>query len=461
MKLLPKTLSIVPHSVYCLKIAMIQKNIRHLGLLVFSFVFCIFNLHNILVYDPFWGYDAPGHIRVAQYILEHHSLPVVGTYAASNPPFYYIWSAMILGLTGSIKMVQLSSFLFFTLGIGCFYQLLKIMKIAPSRSLVWTVFFSFLAVGLEYCYMVFNYGMGYAFSIFAIAIMASLFLKKPGPNTKWAIIGIGILIGLGMLTSLTNCAIIIACACGIFLLPDLKLTKRLAYFSILILTVGAMVFPYYKYKMQQYDCFFCTKNRIESKRALTEAYDPYFYYGFPATGFDKPYYPNDRFTLWLTLHETFYGDYFEYLIGPSYANTTAPAVGRDLPLTLVGQHFIGPNRIAEMRILNILGLGISGFLILALGQSLLRSWKFFRGTDADGALDCFLLLSMAGVFAQFLVYIHRYPNGVNVHSGYLYPAVFCWLILAARNLKKPGLFAPCAVFCSAYSLMSFWTFWLH
>jgi hypothetical protein len=401
-------------------------------------------------------YDADGHIHVLDFIAKNLSLlPLSDGYAASNPPFYYILSAFILMLGQSIKLVQLLSFFAFTGGVVIIKKTIESVSDQKLLNLGVVAFFSFLPISLDYAYMVMNYSLGYQLAIYVFCYC--IWIEYYHNFSKWFhSVALGLLLGLGMLTSLTNFATVAVCLFFVLFLSRAEWICRLKSLLVISLVLFAVSFPYFSKKNRDLNCVFCTLNRIESSQPFYQIYPTKFYYRFPLKVLEKPY-ASEYLTsgLWPILHQTFYSDYFNYLVGPSLSRNSVSSK----PRMFTGLHWIDEPRIRQFQVLNCVGIVLSIFFMYA---GLISLKKVFYRADEDINIDLFLLLICFTYFAQFMVYIHKYPNYVNIHAGYLYPAAAAFLILTVKSFKDKKWFSiGFSSLAFVYSVVSGITFWLR
>ena len=419
----------------------------------------IFHIHNLIVFNPYWGYDGPSHIAHIQYIATHLSNPPLDIYSASNPPLYYWLSAAILKAFNSIKIVQLFSFVLYLIEVILMYFLLKKYSDNKFLNISITIFFSLLPVSLEMCYMIFNYPLGNFFSILII-YMLCIFDFKQVFTYKHAI-ALGLVIGLGILTSLTNVAFLIAAILFFLFNPYCDFKKRIAGAAIVIILCALLVVPYAVYSKKNTQCFLCTTNRVKTKLPISKVYPIEFYYKFDFSSFSNAYYPNKLYTqgLWTTLHETLYGDYQNYLVGPHLASENKNSAG----LILTSPHYVDERKIESLKILNYLGLPISLLFIITFAISSKRAIYFiFNKKNRKKYFPDFFLMSIVVLlFAQFMDYLLQYPDYVNIHAGYIYPLFFIGSLLVVKNFRNKVFTSLISIYVLIYAAVIYGAFWLY
>jgi hypothetical protein len=388
---------------------------------------------------------------VIEILAQRGDWPTTG-YAASNPPLYYYLSAMILRLTGSLKMVQLMSLFAYLPCVFLFYKIAGLCTGKWSVRYAFTAFFALLPVTLNYAFIVFNYSLGHAFSL--LAVFTLLYMVTARRATFLLVCALGVIAGLGLLTSLTNLAMIPVTVGSVLVLPRFNLQKKAALLTVFLAITGVTVLPYYKYKVETYGSFLSAPNKgAKTNRGLTEIFPLRYFYNINMDMFEKPYvhnYLGD--SLWIRLHQTMYSDYFNYLVGERLSSSNAgeneARVARGEMFT-TNPHYIDAERITKFRVLNYLGIPISLLVAICFVARSYRAVQELRAHDRRYLTGFVLMLTAVAFFMQFLAYIFRYPYFQCVHAGYIMPACFALLLITIECVAKKKW----ALFVSAYLLV--------
>jgi len=446
-----------------------------IGSALLGLIFVVFHVHNFPLYHPLSGYDSPAHIAIAEYVRWNWEMPPVDFgYGASNPPLYYYVAAVILTLTGSLKALQFFSFLCYLVMSGCFILLLQ--KWVTHRLLLLSVLalFLFWPLSLGSAYIIYNYSLGYCLGILALTLTLSMLIS--GRLTLKQVFALSATLAFGLLTSLTNFAMIPVCFGGILANRAWAWRKRWQAVGLGAMLMMALLLPGLTYQVDRVGCVFCTKHRLDVTRLPGAPVFPFplkYYYHFPLRAVATPYSPKYlRAGLNLLLHQTLYSDYFNYLVGPTLRGLREDRCfprGPEMPCTR--PHYLDRQKIENMVWLNVLGFAITPFLIYALLSGARQTYRQLRRLEKSkisktgGLIDMFLLGAFAMPALQFLYYIHRYPEYLNVHAGYLYTSLFALLLLLARRIQAtprskywiPLLGSACLI----YTGMCLVTFWLR
>ena len=411
-----------------------------------------FNLWNFLHYQPQWGYDGPGHISAVKHLLSHFAMPTSG-YASTNPPAYYAVAALFLYLFGSLKVVQFLSLILYSINLALLARVLWQATGSPWLRWGLLTLFALLPPHLAYAYMVFNYSLSTSLAILSLFLMRS-YLSRPEPTLRRIVLA-ALVTGVGILTALSNLFLIPTGIC-LAVLGAGRLSRRaLAAFLFLVVTTS-VVAPYAILSHKTTGCFLCTGNRIPTTKSVLRVYPKEFYYHLSAAALKQPFYPHHHQDgLWPILYHTLFGDYYGYLVPERLTDVTGGGPG----MVSTGRHFIDPARSRQLNYLSWLALPI-GLLFLAAAVSLARkSFCWLRGQRTPLTREAVLSVIAGGaIFCQFLLYIHRYPNYVNIHSGYLFPAVFLLCAESARLVRGRLTTAVVATTLALYCAGAYWTF---
>lgn len=421
----------------------------------------LFHLHNFLVYDPGWGYDGAAHILLVRLFSESVEFNPLGIYGGTNPPLYYLVAARILTGLDSLKAVQALSLALFLGSLAVIWITLR--RVCGGSPLRWPVL-AFLAVNplhLAYAYMIFNYSLAQAIAVAFVCGVVILAAAGTLPRPPLTAAALGLSAAAGVWTSLTNLALFPVGAALFAWHPSLPKRTRVVA-AVLFLGAGlAAVAPYAALKNLEEGCSLCTRNRPATTRSFSEVYPARYYYWVSLRPFHQPNVPHYwKDGMWPVLYQTYFSDYFNYLVGPRYA-----LAGQGAALTSVGPHSTDALRSTELTFLNYLGLPLAGAMLAALVVSVGNAWRYATRGRPDLFVDVIVAVAALAFLAQFLAYIHRYPDYVNVHAGYLFPVTVPLWIQAARRLAPGPGTTPMAWGLGAcltlYSALSVATFYLR
>ena len=453
---------------------MMKKKISSRQLMKFSII-CIFvlllffHINNFIKYDPKWGYDASAHISIIQEISHTNHWPTDNRYGTSNPPLYYFIAAYLYKYSHNIKLVQLFSLFLFALNIFLFYKCINLLSHHTLLKLALVVFFALLPVHLYVPYMINNYSLAHTLAFLSLYTLIAL--SKHSRITVINVIVLGGITVLAILASLTNLFLVIVVLAFLCLfpyrlfLPFQQWLQRIRNMVVFISVLLVLMIPYYSFKIQHFGCFFCTSHWQPSPVKLTQFYKVYptrWYVNFNLKSLN---YPDDSYDekegLWISLHKTLYGDYQTYLVdGKTHENVKVNSDSDPLGRVKSGRHYYDQRRIKNLRILHYMGLSISLVFMVIMCLNFKNMLHFFHNKRRSFFLQTLFILTIGAVFCQFLVYIFRYPNWVNVHSGYLLPAVFS-LLVSLSMIKNTKLATGTAICLTVFSIVSYLTFFMR
>jgi hypothetical protein len=383
-----------------------------------------FHVWNIRHYDPISGYDALDHLRVIAIYHDSGHAPA-GGYGALNPPFYYILMGALWGLTQSIKVLQVSSLLLYFVNVWIIKKLLWTVTRNPWVRWPALSFVAYLPVHIAYAYMIFNYSLAHTLELGALYALYS-FARRPQLQR---LVTAGVLAGLGAFTALTCLYTVPLGALTAFVYGPRALRRRLLWLGAFLLAFAVATLPFYRYQKDQ-RCYLCTGNRSPTNKPFAQVYPRGFYTHFSLRALKEPYYPHHFFDgMWNLIYETTFADYFGYLVPPRLTDFGAPTNKAGLAST--GRHFVDAQLMHRAGILCLASLPSALAILMALGVAgyrsivwltrvrLTRLWQTRLQGDVRAPLSLFVIVASLAVLAQYLAYIHRYPNWVNLHAGYL------------------------------------------
>lgn len=418
-----------------------------------------FHIHNLTVYSPHWGYDSVAHTQYMRYIAEERRLPATGmdTSLVDNPPLYYIVGALILKLFGNFKWVQFFSFGMYLLDVVLLYRLIRQ---APAHRYLKTavpIFFALLPISLNFGYMLLNYSLAFFLSIVMLYLMLQEVQRKQLNRNE--VILLALLASAGMLTALVAFSTLVLLLIFLLFFPYVHWKKRLAWFAMVVLLVSVTLAPYYQYRLTTvYDCFFCTTHRSKTATVLWQTYPLKFYHGFPFQALREPFMPNHATEgLPLLLHQTLFGDYFDYLVSRRLSYEIPP-IKDDYIHT--GAHFIDAQKIRRLTWLNYIGIPIALLLIGSLIRGVLDAMRYLWKRRPEHLPAFLLTTGILLASAQFMIYILQYPNYVNIHAGYLFSAVFMLCALLTYQIRRKWTAAIVSIVLLLHSVSSYYTFFL-
>jgi len=393
----------------------------------------LFHVHNFLLYDPTWGYDGRAHTLLVQLYSQSVEFDPLAIYGGTNPPLYYVVAGKILEATRSLKAVQAFSLVAFATTLTVIWMTLR--TVCPESPLRWPifVFFALNPLHLAYGYMVFNYALAQALAVAFVCVLLVLAVRGDRPPPRLLAPGLGLWAAAGVWTALTNLALLPIGAAFLFLRPSAPRRTRLLTTIVFLAVSLVAIAPFAAVRNLEQGCFLCTANRPVSKRPFYESYPAHYYFWVSLRPFHHPHVPYFwKDGMWPVLYQTYFSDYFNYIVGPRYA-----LAGTEATPIKVGPHTTDARRNDAFTVLNYLGLPLAAAMLAAFAISVRNAWRHLRDRRPDGFADFIVCVASIVYLAQFVAYIHRYPDYVNIHAGYLFPMTAPLWVQAARRLA-PG-----------------------
>jgi len=420
----------------------------------------LFHVHNFLAYDPTWGYDGRAHTLLVQLYSQSVDFNPLTAYGGTNPPLYYVLAGKILEGTGSLKAVQAFSLLVFAATLAALWVTLR--AVCPHSPLRWPIFafFALNPLHLAYGYMVFNYALAQAMAVAFVCILLILAVRDDRPLPRFLAPGLGLWAAAGVWTALTNLALLPIGAAFLYFRPSASRRTRLVTTAVFLAVSLAVIAPFAAVRNLEQNCFLCTANRPVSSRPFYESYPAHYYFWVSLRPFHHPHVPYFwKDGMWPVVYQTYFSDYFNYIVGPRYA-----LAGTEPTSIKVGPHTTDVRRDDALTLLNYLGLPLAAAMLAAFAVSVRTAWRFVRDRRPDRFADVIVCVASIVYLAQFLAYIHRYPDYVNIHAGYLFPiTASLWLQVARRLAPGPGMgmvTGSLAVALTLYCAVAVGTFFL-
>jgi hypothetical protein len=413
-----------------------------------------FHVWNLAHYDPIRGYDGLDHMRVLRSYHDTGRPPAFG-YGSTNPPLYYMITGALWGWKHSYKVVQAFSLLLF----GANVWLLKRLLWSATRNtwMRWAAlsFVAFLPVHISYAYMIFNYSLAHTLEI-AAAYCLYRFCEVADVRR---LIGAGVLSGLSIFTALTGLYLVPLGIFTAFAFTPRTLGRRLLATGAFVIAVGAVSVPLYFYSPRARGCFLCTVNRTQTSRPSTQIYPPRFYWNFSASALLQPYYPNHFVNgLWNLLYESAFGDYLGYLVPDRLTDWGAKDQSA---LVSTGRHYLDARRAHEYAAVNLLAVPVALALLLTFVRAAVKTFAWLRRLrTSPPPQSAFVLAAALLSFAQFLAYIHRYPDYVNIHAGYFLIAFLLGVVELAAAAEA-GWNRAASLALTVYAAGTYWVFLLR
>jgi len=168
-------------------------------LLGFILFLILFRVHNVLAFNPFWGYDGGGHIDYVMQLAQHNRMPDIATnYIAWHEPIYYFFQAGIAKiaflftdqLSTVLKTLRLVQVILSFIVTFLTYHIIRL--VTTSRAVI---LFSFILVNLmpamtQASTFLTNELLNYAFIFLLLYLLLRFFIKQRPRPGHYLLLGI-------------------------------------------------------------------------------------------------------------------------------------------------------------------------------------------------------------------------------------------------------------------------------
>lgn len=162
-------------------------------------LFLFFQLHQLLAFNPYWGYDGGAHLHILETLAREHRFPTLAeNYLAWHEPLYYL---LLAGLRMVFVPFWFSHFLFVLVMDGLVYALMREAKMSMLRSTLATIAILSLPAFLETSMFLTNEVLNYVF-LLGITLTTLRLWKEKEPTRKTAFLFV-LCVALGVVTKIT------------------------------------------------------------------------------------------------------------------------------------------------------------------------------------------------------------------------------------------------------------------
>ncbi|MFH1252758.1 MAG: glycosyltransferase family 39 protein [Candidatus Uhrbacteria bacterium] len=419
---------------------------REIFLLVVAAAFFIFQIHQLLSFNPYWGYDGGAHVNILETLLFQHHFPALAdNYLAWHEPFYYLF---LVGL-GFLGIPFWFSHLIIVLAIDFLvFKLFRRFKLSDELSLFGSLTALSLPAFLEVSMFFTNEALNYVF-LLAIMHLAIILFQETKWSWKTSLLLAGC-VGLGVITKITA---LVAFGVVVILLIIKMIENRTWKYLITIvlaLVVSAIFYlPWYLIRSDGLAQVSINNYDMLPAKPLVWDERVSFMTRFDADIFSFPFWYSGGTGFWSMLYADTVSDYLGLFENQDIKNAL-PETER-VKTTHNGNSVSAYRKpLAEwvMRLgvipvgLLILGLGYAFWLIIKKQKKL-----FFVALPTLGFFSAFLLAAM--------YYAYRYPyydQGV-IKSIFIGPAFVLPLAMVIVCLKRAPRWA-------LYGILVLWSMYI-
>ncbi len=176
-----------------------------------------------LTLNPLWGYDVDGHYQYAEWFAHNAKVPpLTEFFQAFHPPLYYAMGGLIIKAGGHIQQVRILSLVFGGGRLALLWAGLELYL--PGRRMARLVAMALAAILPAALFMDVSIGAEALQSFLATLalLLAPLALRAKGRERWYRALGLGLVLGLSLLTKISVLAVLFAVgvsALGESLLP--------------------------------------------------------------------------------------------------------------------------------------------------------------------------------------------------------------------------------------------------
>ena len=367
------------------------KNKLFYKILFFLFFWILFfRLHNVLSFNPYWGYDGGGHIDYIISLASENKFPDINNnYLAWHEPLYYLIFAFFLKIffflinNPDIKdTLKFLGFLQVILSLCVSFLIYKLIillskKYNFSRG---TIIVSLIIVNLlpslnQASTFLTNELLNYFFILYAFYFFLKQFQNQEKIKIRDCFF-LGIILGLGLLTKITILILILNFL--IYFIIDFfinyrKYLKNKNLFGrlqkiFLIFFISFLIYsPWFVYRKNKLlDSFSINNTDFVSPQELKIDKRFLFFFGFDFDIFNFPYYYSGAKKFFSILYADFFWDYYGTIENKDFINKSIEHGGLNLIATTHNNnHFVSLRSYYLNRLLSILSIVV--FFVFCFG----------------------------------------------------------------------------------------------
>jgi Dolichyl-phosphate-mannose-protein mannosyltransferase. len=430
-------------------------------LFVYALFLVIYEWHNVISFNPFWGYDGGNHLDYILSLARDHRFPDL----AKNPvawhePLYYLlqaaWAQPFL-LLGATTKTLLKAFGVFQFGVSLAtaFVLWKLIKILSGNKTVCLISFAALTslpAFIQASTFVTNELLNYFFIVLVLYFFFRWFIFETPRRAHYLLLGL--VMGLALLTKIT--AAIAVALVLIYLV--LKSAQKAAGFKPRYILMSAaialiMCSPWYAYRLSQGSGPSINNPAFLKPAPIRLDSRVKFFIGFDADIFKFPYWYSSGRAFWSMLYADSFYDYYGMMENRDRLATLPQS---ELIKTTINNTFVSKAHAAENIWLSWLGmfpLVLCLFGIYAMIGSFIKKREL--AVEAIG-----LAVSAAFLFA--LIYMsYRYPyydqgivKSIFIWPFFIFPIFFgCKFIVEAWNRRRNAAIVLFALGLAAYLVL--------
>lgn len=362
-----------------------------LGIL-FIAAWLVLNIHNISLYTPDSGFDAPDHIKYIKYIQNNTSLPIPAQgWEMYHPPLYYLIMAFIPG----IKLGQYLNFILVMILIFLIFIFLK-KKYQDYR-------FGFLGIAFCLSLPVIIQTIPQVNNEVLLTILVSIglvfyYFTQKKLNRRNSVI-IGLISGLCLLTKYTGILFLISVIVDIIIKRHRSLKYMIKPVVIILITTFALSGWVYLKNFILYRNPFISNIDLFHTEQIPKSRNISFLTNTTAF-LNKDYYNSRYYSFWGGVYFSFFHDEQNAIIPSSYIGKTDPGL--------------------ITKPIGIILLIFAGFIYTV----------FKKRHDQVFALYFFLIM------AAFIYYCFKYPTATSVKGMYILSTITPLCVFGLNLIRK-------------------------
>lgn len=394
------------------------------------FVFFSFQVHQLISFNPYWGYDGGAHVQILETLLYEHRFPTIAeNYLAWHEPLYYL---VLVGL-GFLHVPFVFSHALIVLVLDVLvFALYRRMGLSSGYALFGSIATLALPAFLEVSMFLTNEALNY---VFLLAIMhAGLTLWREEQWSWKTSVCFALCVGFGVVTKIT--ALIAFGVVVIFLVLKMIKTRIWKYLLTILLACGFAMGCYAPwYVVRSEGLSRASINNYDMLPAKAFAWDDrvLFMTRFDADIFSFPFWYSGGTGFWSMLYADTVSDYLGIFENQDIKNAL---LKEERVMTTHNGNSVSAYRKPLAQAAMWLGLIPVGVMLIGFVSSLFFILREIKSRLKDLS-DALPVLGFSSAFLLALMYYaYRYPyydQGV-VKSIFIAPAFVLPLAFGMKRL---------------------------
>ncbi len=399
------------------------------------FLLVIFRIHNVLNYNPYWGYDGGAHIDYISKIAKENTIPSINdNYIAWHEPLYYLIQGNLLKLFINykyfLKILGLIQVLISLLVTIIIYKITKLISKDKTVLLLSNIVLNILPPLSLTSTILSNEILNYFFIFLALYIYLKHFLQPQKSGLKYLFLGI--VLGFGLIAKVTILILLIIIL--LMILIDIWKTKSkkiILGFLILLTTIITINIPWYIYRTKNILNSFSINNyNFLQPQKLKLDSRLQFYKQFNFDIFKFPYWYSGGNSFWSMIYADTFSDYYVVMENKDLLYYLQNH-NLDKLIKLNNNYYIIKKEYYYS--LWALRLSITLFIILIFG--IIKLVKDSRNKNKKALLGILITSSFA-VASIYYSYRYPYPESGTVKSMFVFPVLLFPVVFGFSFAKE-------------------------